>query len=441
MSDAFNPYHKWLGIPPEEQPADHYRLLGVAQLESDADVITGASDQRMQFLLTMQTGEHSKLVDKLLNEIANAKACLLNKEKKAAYDKRLRAKTAVEEKRPESTAKPLFKADAKTTTRRRGKQSAPPSAGEDARETEPSRRLIPIIALAVVVLAVGGAITFYLIGEANKQEEQRLAQVAEGKAAQAEDEAKAQAAAERIEAKKEEDRKAEEEVERKVKVKEKQQAAKQWLKKHFDPLSKDGDMWKAKLEGDWADEHKKAKVLKTAVHNAQSAKHKNSLVKKRQAIQNQKTVVASKFEKFQTHIRIPPLNVAEVKNWNLRKGKLENERNVAQFTLIQMRLDFVQTAQTFLEDRKRLEKSNAKLKEILDKMRALYNAPEMDLIKKNDPDLKIALLKERDKQKSLNSLNTVLKKAQSFEEKKLTPRLNDIQKKLQQLQQKENANR
>ncbi len=172
MSDAFNPYHKWLGIPLKDQPPDHYRLLGVAQLESDADVITGASDQRMQFLLTMQTGEHSKLVDKLLNEIANAKACLLNKEKKAAYDKRLRTKTAVEEKRPESIAKPPFKVDAKTTTRRRGKQSASPSAGKDARETESSRRLMPIIALAVVVLAVGGAITFYLIGEANKQEEQ-----------------------------------------------------------------------------------------------------------------------------------------------------------------------------------------------------------------------------------------------------------------------------
>jgi len=204
MSDAFNPYHKWLGIPPEEQPADHYRLLGVAQLESDADVITGASDQRMQFLLTMQTGEHSKLVDKLLNEIANAKVCLLNKEKKAAYDKRLRTKTAVEEKRQESTAKPPFKVDAKTTTRRRDKQSSPPSTGKDARETESSRRLVPIIALAVVAMAIIGGIFFYFIGEANKREEQRLAQVAE------------EAAADKA-AKEEADRKAEEEADRRLK--------------------------------------------------------------------------------------------------------------------------------------------------------------------------------------------------------------------------------
>ena len=72
MSDDFNPYHKWLGIPAKDQPADHYRLLGVARFESDRDVITGASDQRINFLHTLQSGEHGKRVDKLLNEIANA---------------------------------------------------------------------------------------------------------------------------------------------------------------------------------------------------------------------------------------------------------------------------------------------------------------------------------------------------------------------------------
>ena len=29
MSDHFNPYYKWLGIPIDQQPADHYRLLGL----------------------------------------------------------------------------------------------------------------------------------------------------------------------------------------------------------------------------------------------------------------------------------------------------------------------------------------------------------------------------------------------------------------------------
>jgi hypothetical protein len=40
----FGPYHKWLAIPPEEQPPNHYRLLGLPQFESDADVIEGAAE-------------------------------------------------------------------------------------------------------------------------------------------------------------------------------------------------------------------------------------------------------------------------------------------------------------------------------------------------------------------------------------------------------------
>ena len=38
----FDPYHRWLGIPPEEQPAHFYRLLGIKALEDNADVIEGS---------------------------------------------------------------------------------------------------------------------------------------------------------------------------------------------------------------------------------------------------------------------------------------------------------------------------------------------------------------------------------------------------------------
>lgn len=30
MPDRFDPYHQWLGIPPKDQPPNHYRLLGVS---------------------------------------------------------------------------------------------------------------------------------------------------------------------------------------------------------------------------------------------------------------------------------------------------------------------------------------------------------------------------------------------------------------------------
>ena len=90
MPEQFDPYHKWLGIRPEEQPANHYRLLGITLFEDDPDAITSAAYQRMAHVRTYQLGKHSDLSQKILNELATAKVCLLNPEKKAAYDEQLR---------------------------------------------------------------------------------------------------------------------------------------------------------------------------------------------------------------------------------------------------------------------------------------------------------------------------------------------------------------
>ena len=87
MSDNFNPYHKWLGIPLHQQPADHYRLLGLERGENDLDVIAHAAEQRTMLLRTLQTGDRAKFAQKLLNEISEARGCLLDAEKKTAYDK------------------------------------------------------------------------------------------------------------------------------------------------------------------------------------------------------------------------------------------------------------------------------------------------------------------------------------------------------------------
>ena len=61
MADDFNPYHVWLGIPPEEQPANHYRLLGIRLFESNGDVIDSAADRQMAHLRTFQGGKHGDL--------------------------------------------------------------------------------------------------------------------------------------------------------------------------------------------------------------------------------------------------------------------------------------------------------------------------------------------------------------------------------------------
>ncbi len=86
MSEAFDPYHKWLGIPPEEQPASHYRLLGLRRFEGDLEVIESAADQRMLHLRTFQTGRRAAECQKLLNEVAAARVCLLNADQRTAYN-------------------------------------------------------------------------------------------------------------------------------------------------------------------------------------------------------------------------------------------------------------------------------------------------------------------------------------------------------------------
>jgi hypothetical protein len=86
MSDPFDPYYTWLGIRPEEQPPNHYRLLGLQLFEDNLDAIEHAADRQMAHLRTLQTGKHAELSQSLLNEVAQAKLCLLNAEKKAAYD-------------------------------------------------------------------------------------------------------------------------------------------------------------------------------------------------------------------------------------------------------------------------------------------------------------------------------------------------------------------
>jgi hypothetical protein len=92
MSEGFDPYYSWLGIPPKDQPPHHYRLLGIDLFENNANVIESAADRQMAHLRTFQTGKHSALSQRLLNEVAAARVSLLKPAKKSAYDKQLRAR-------------------------------------------------------------------------------------------------------------------------------------------------------------------------------------------------------------------------------------------------------------------------------------------------------------------------------------------------------------
>ena len=94
MSEKFDPYHQWLGIPASEQPPNYYRLLAIPQFEKSPTVIENAADRQMSHLRTFQTGQYAALSQKLLNEVAAARICLLNAAKKAEYDEKLQGQLA-----------------------------------------------------------------------------------------------------------------------------------------------------------------------------------------------------------------------------------------------------------------------------------------------------------------------------------------------------------
>jgi hypothetical protein len=100
MSDDFDYYYKWFGIPPVDQPPNHYRLLGVPDFTEDSEVIANAADARATQLRTFQLGPRSALSQQVLNEVSRARVCLLNPDTRAAYAAELRAPNARQSEQP-----------------------------------------------------------------------------------------------------------------------------------------------------------------------------------------------------------------------------------------------------------------------------------------------------------------------------------------------------
>src|SRR5437764_217927 len=73
---AFDPYHKWLGIPKEHRPPTYYQLLSVSPTEDDPEVIEEAAIRQTAHLRTYQVGPHAEDCTRLLNEISTARTTL-----------------------------------------------------------------------------------------------------------------------------------------------------------------------------------------------------------------------------------------------------------------------------------------------------------------------------------------------------------------------------
>jgi hypothetical protein len=165
MAVDFNPYHVWLGIPPDEQPANYYRLLGIRPFEANGDVIDSAADRQMAHLRTIQTGKHGELTQRLLNEVAAARVCLLDPKKRAAYDQQLRSKLAASLPQAAATPQPADVWDnllGDPSGKRAAKASA--KSGKAATKRDSTNRMVAYSVAAAVVVAAAIGIGIFASG-------------------------------------------------------------------------------------------------------------------------------------------------------------------------------------------------------------------------------------------------------------------------------------
>src|SRR3972149_2935783 len=100
MAGDFDPYYKWLGIPPKDQPPHYYRLLGLELFEADPEVIALAAEQRVLHVRSFQSGQYALLSQKMQKKIEAAKKYLLDPAKQAEYDISLRLQLHLQPEQP-----------------------------------------------------------------------------------------------------------------------------------------------------------------------------------------------------------------------------------------------------------------------------------------------------------------------------------------------------
>jgi uncharacterized protein YegL len=94
QSSKFNPYYTWLQIVSNDQPPNHYELLGLRSFESDRELIAQAADQRVSHLRQQIVIEHKQDYQRVLKEVGTARNCLLDSTAKLKYDESLRRRAA-----------------------------------------------------------------------------------------------------------------------------------------------------------------------------------------------------------------------------------------------------------------------------------------------------------------------------------------------------------
>jgi len=159
----FDPYLNWLGIRNSGRAAHHYRLLNLDLFESDPKVINGAAVRQIAHLRTFSESEHGKYVPKIESRVAQAANVLLNAEKKAEYDRRLRAHL---QKKAQAGAQQTQAAAQKTETPQ--ETQVPPTATQGKAQAVPvampANNQPPSQPATVPVSAQAGAVSGLAVG-------------------------------------------------------------------------------------------------------------------------------------------------------------------------------------------------------------------------------------------------------------------------------------
>jgi len=87
--EDFDPYQQWFDIESDGHPIDHYQLLGLKRFESSVTEIENAVASRAEFLQALSMGQYVHQAQRILNEVARARICLINSDRKSAYDAKL----------------------------------------------------------------------------------------------------------------------------------------------------------------------------------------------------------------------------------------------------------------------------------------------------------------------------------------------------------------
>lgn len=165
MSDTqFDPYRKWFGISTGRRPPSHYELLGVDAYESKTDVLEDAIGRRVEFLQAVSNGEHVAVAQRMLNEIAQARLCLLDVAKKKRYDEELQvAQSSQQNPAPRSVPglsnDPIERPKPKSATKSATSHKRAPRGNSKSSNT-----LVPAVCGALAAVVISVVVLFFMFG-------------------------------------------------------------------------------------------------------------------------------------------------------------------------------------------------------------------------------------------------------------------------------------